>query len=444
MFKKLQEKLEAGNFKALVTKGVLACPSCGAKPLGIPANASETLTCSGCGTRASAKEWASAGRPGELVGNPDRPPAGTKITRGNDASGASVWDIPASGKSGGLLVFAVLWCSIIALVSGGFLFAYLSGEPIQNKGPGKSPDWVIIPFLSVFWAVGLGMFYAGFRNKFAKHRIAVSVDAVSLRREFFGKVRDKSLPLAGINAVSQVEFYQKNYQPVHGVEIRGNGGKLRFGSILTPEEKAWLVADIGRAIFGTPTAVATSQRSALVAQSVFSIVLPNSRKHVWPLAVMLVAMGIAFVVVGVLFIDSPAPFRSAEAPPAVAAFDRIFDFLTHGFRNVWIFMSGMMAVAGLSLVVWLMTTRGQETRVEGSDSEIALRTYRHGRIIKDRSFPRASVTDLRASVSGSSNNKVMKRLELIVGDRAEKLASWIEGARADEIVREVRRCLGLG
>lgn len=443
MFKKLQGKLEAANFKAAVAKGALACPSCGVKPPGTLANASEILACSACGTRASANEWAAAGGPGELVGNPDRPPAGTKITRGIDASGANVWHIPASGKSGGLLLFAVLWCAITALVSGGFLFAFLSGEPTHNKGPGKTPDWVIIPFFSLFWAVGLGMFYAGFRNKLAKHRLTVDAGSVTLRRELFGRVRDKSLPAAGIKQVSQAEFYQKNYQPVYGIEIRGDGGKLRFGSILTAEEKAWLVADIRRAIFGNPAPVAIPPASAVAAQSVFSIVLPNSRKHVWPLAVVLVAMGIAFIFIGIRFIDPHFMARSAEAPVVVDLFDKVFGFLTHGFRSIWIIMSGAMAVAGISLIAWLVKTGGQETRIEGSDSEIALRTYKHDRIIKDRSFPRASVTDIRASVSGSSNNRVMKRLELITGDRAEKLASWIDGARADEIVGEVRRALGL-
>jgi hypothetical protein len=440
MFTKLQGKLEAANFKSAVAKGALACPSCGAKPSGTPANVSEILTCPACGTRASANEWASAGADGTLAGDPDRPPVGTKITRGNNASGASVWNIPASGKSGGLLFFASAWCAITALVSGGFLLAFLSGEPITNKGSGNVPDWVLIPFFSIFWAVGLGMFYAGFRNKFSKHRLAVEAGSVTLRRELFGKVREKSLPAAGIKEVSQVEFYQKNYQPVRGIEIRGGAGKLRFGSILTAEEKAWLVADIRRAIFGTPAPAATPPRSAVAAQPVFSVVLPNSRKHVWPVAVMLLAMGIAFVFIGIRFIDPP----SAEAPLETDLFGKVFGFLTHGFRSVWIIMSGAMAVAGASWIVWLMKTRGQESRIEGTDAEIALRTYRHDRILKDRSFPRAAVTDIRASVSGSSNNRVMKRLELIVGAKAEKLASWVDGPRADEIVGEVRRALGVG
>lgn len=440
MLKKLQGKLEAANFKSAVAGGALACPECGAKPSAAPANVSEILACPACGTRASANEWASAGADRAAAGDPDRPPVGTKITRGGGAPGVSVWNIPASGKSGGLLFFAIAWCAITALVSGGFFLAFLSGEPVTNKGSGNVPGWVLIPFFGTFWAIGLGMFYGGFRNKFAKHRLTVEAGSITLRRELFGKVRDKSLPTAGIKEVSQAEFYQKNYQPVHGIEIRGEAGKLRFGSILTAEEKAWLVADIRRAILGTPAPVAVPPASAVAAQPVFSVVLPNSRKHVWPLAVIFLAMGTAFIFIGIRFIDPP----SAEAPLEIDAFDKVFGFLTHGFRSVWIIMSGFMAVAGASWIVWLIKTRGQETRIEGSDSEITLRTYRHDRILKDRSFPRASVTDIRASVSGSSNNRVMKRLELIVGDKAENLASWIDGTRADEIVGEVRRALGVG
>jgi hypothetical protein len=36
----------------------------------------------------------------------------------------------------------------------------------------------------------------------------------------------------------------------------------------------------------------------------------------------------------------------------------------------------------------------------------------------------------------------MKRVELIVGGRAEKIASWIDGVEADQLVAKVRAALG--
>lgn len=86
-------------------------------------------------------------------------------------------------------------------------------------------------------------------------------------------------------------------------------------------------------------------------------------------------------------------------------------------------------------------TCNQETRIDGSISDIAIRTSRHGLILKERVFPRASVTEIRSSVSGSSNGKAMKRIELIGGDQAETIARWIDGDKADALVEEVRRPL---
>jgi hypothetical protein len=43
-------------------------------------------------------------------------------------------------------------------------------------------------------------------------------------------------------------------------------------------------------------------------------------------------------------------------------------------------------------------------RNEANATEISIRTYRNGLILKDKSFPRREVTDIRASVSGSSNS----------------------------------------
>jgi hypothetical protein len=46
-------------------------------------------------------------------------------------------------------------------------------------------------------------------------------------------------------------------------------------------------------------------------------------------------------------------------------------------------------------------------RIEANATEISIRTYRNGLILKDKSFPRREVSDIRASVSGSSNSTNM-------------------------------------
>jgi hypothetical protein len=36
----------------------------------------------------------------------------------------------------------------------------------------------------------------------------------------------------------------------------------------------------------------------------------------------------------------------------------------------------------------------------------------------------------------------MKRVELIVGDKTEKIANWMDGDLADKLIREVKEALG--
>lgn len=431
MFRKIVDKAELSHYRSVAKKGGLICPSCSAIARIIPESADQVLTCPACGTKATLHEWApKEGQPRN--GSPDLPPAGTKIVKESNTPGTTTWKIPASGKSGGLLFFAIFWCAITGIVSGGFLMAFLSGE----KTSGGLPSWLLIPFFGIFWAVGLGMFYAAFRNKFARHQLTVDGSEVTLRRELFGRTKDITLPVPGITSVSQVQFYQQNYQPVHGIEIRGTGGKIRFGSILTDEEKAWLVADLRRTILSpTLKMAAARQATPAVRQSYFSIVIPHSRRGLLPHAVIMTLMGIGFIAIGI-FLLGPGSHTKFDV------FERMFDGLDLGFRVIWLGMSSLITLGGLTLFGWLLRDKGVETRLEGNDSEIAIRTFKHGLVIKERSYPRASVTDFRTAASGSSNDRIKKRIEMIVGEKAETLAHWVDEEQADGFAAEARAALG--
>jgi hypothetical protein len=132
--------------------------------------------------------------------------------------------------------------------------AFLFGLPADGQ---KFQPWFLYPFLAVFWAIGLGMLFLALHHKYACYRIRVTRDLVTLRREMFGRVKEKSLDAAQVSSVAQVVFYQQNYQPVYGVEVRGRDGKLRFGATLQEAEKAWLVADVKRTVFGKCHAAAS-------------------------------------------------------------------------------------------------------------------------------------------------------------------------------------------
>lgn len=416
-------KLTAGSSR------LLACPECGTKA---PRTRDPVITCPQCGTKASVAEWSASARDGVLVGRADQPPATT--IRRESTPGGTVWHIPARGKFGFFMFFGVLWCLITALVSGGFLFAFLTGGTIE----GDLPDWLLIPFFGLFWAIGLGTLYMGVREKCLKHRLTVAAGEFLLRREMFGRHREQRLAVADIRSVEQREFYQKNYEPVHGIEIKAARAKLRFGSTLTPEEKAWLVADLREVIFGPPPPVRRPDAPRESRAAPFSVEIPHARNHLWPLAIILMVIGGSFMVIGLTLLNDPSPQGARDEPVLIAAVSTLFDLLSNGFQALWVCSAAAMAIGGIYLFSRLLRDRHLVKKLEGNATEIALRSYRHGRVWKEEIFPRGEVSDIRASTSGNSNGRPMKRLELIIGNTARPLARWIDGEAADAVVEEVR------
>ena len=395
----------------------LTCPGCGEKPASHPRG--EVVICGHCGTKASVAEWAASAKENVFVGRADSPPV-TNIHRESTPS-STVWNIPANGKLGFFMFFGTFWCLITGLVSGGFLFTVLTGGKIE----GDMPQWLLIPFFGIFWIVGLVMLSMGVREKWLRHRLTVAAGELVLRREMFGRHREKTLAVADITSVEQKEFYQKNYQPVHGIEIKASSGKLRFGSTLTPEEKAWLIADLREVVFGSAPSViqpASHERRS----GHFSVEIPSARKHLWPLAIMLIVIGGTFIVVGVKLMNDPTSGGRSNGP---------------SFEAVWVSFAAGMVIGGTYLSIRLLRDRHLVKKLEGNDTEIAIRSYRNGRVWNEKIFSRQTVADIRAFVSGNSNGRTMKRLEIIVSDKAEPLARWIDGEAADALVREVRAVL---
>lgn len=450
MFRQLFRKLESTSYKTLAKKGALSCPDCRAKASTIPTSADDLITCVSCGTKALPLEWTRSPFAGETVETPAILPSSSRITRETGLSGSVSWNVPASGKSGGLMIFAILWCSITAIASSGFLLAILSSG---GESRGDSSGWMPIPFFGVFWFVGLGMFYAAFRNKYARHRISVSSDTVTLRRELFGRAKERSLPVGTVNSVAQVQFYQQNYEPVLGIEIRGHRGKLRFGSILTAEEKAWLVVEIKQAVSGagvaaTPPSCATepdvlAPPIRAERKSYFSTTVTHSLKHQIPFALASCFMGSLFLFVIFRFWEIDSLTLDKTAPGFIRFFDMIFGLLGGFMRIVFILIGSAMLVGGLTMIVHIIRMHGQQTQVEGSDTLISVRRLKRHRILNERTFPRNAVTDIRSSVCGATHGIVSKRVHLIVGEKAEPVVSSIIADQADAMVSEVLQALGI-
>jgi len=439
MFKKIVSGLEQAHLKSLAAKGGLACPACGTVTHQLPTEMDAVITCRSCGHFGSASEWARGNTDGNRVGRADQPPQGTRIVR-EKAGSFTTWHIPPSGNGGGLLGFGWMWTTFVAIFTLAMtvpLWLHKVAPRVEMDVKGASAVGGVLfglAFLSIFWAIGLGMLYYGYRMKNAKHRVTIGNGAITLLSDWNGRRKEKSLPLANLQSISQVVFYSRNYQPVHGVELKGASGKLRFGSSLTPEEKAWLVADFKATVWPqsqtSPQGMAARQVSGQP-QGAFSVVLPGSAAAGLLFGILFALVGGAFVGIGLLMMSgshggSPGFFRNVDA----------------GFRGIWLTMSSVFFVIGCIVTVTSARKLGTETRIEGTTRHIAVRKMKKGMVLEEKLFDRAQVRDIRASETGQMNGKPMKKLELIVGEKAERIALWVDGEKADAAVDEVRRALG--
>lgn len=430
MFRKISESFEKMAVRNALKEGRLLCPDCGAQAGVLPAEWGQMMACPRCGTKSSLPEWVAKE---ELIqGRADLPPAMTKIRREGDGLGGTVWHIPAGGKPGFFIVFAAVWLGITLLVSGGFLMTILNGGEIN----GDMPEWVLIPFFGIFYAVGLGMLYAGLRQMFMRHRLTVSSGGVTLCSVMFGRRKEKSLQPGTVKNVAQKEFYQQNYKPVYGIEIKGTGGKLRFGSALTPEDKAWLVADVREVLFGRgepELKMAVPGSAASRSTEVFSIKLPRPPLFGALFGLLFSAIAIGFMCIGVFVMDGDPLFGSEKG--------FLSALFSDDFRCAWLLLNSVFAGLGIFVFVTNILGARKDMRIEGNSLDISIRTYKRGLVVEDKSYPRSSITDIRAISTGGSGGSAWKRIHLIVGDKSEKLGTWVDGETADDVVREVRKLL---
>lgn len=165
---------------------------------------------------------------------PEPQPASSRIERRPVSERELLFYIPATGKAGGLMFFAVFWNSILAL----FLVAFATGKVEGDV------DWKAALFLLPFIAVGIGVGYFACRVKFASHLLFLGPQIIRLQPELFGRRKTHDLATAEVESAELKEFYSQNYQPVHGIEIVAGRRKIRFGSALEKEEKKWFCAEI--------------------------------------------------------------------------------------------------------------------------------------------------------------------------------------------------------
>jgi hypothetical protein len=214
-----------------------SCPQCTTvfKPFADapPTSFTDPVRCPKCGHESAfVTKQTDAGS--QVIG-PVAQPADTRIEMTAPSPEELLFHIPKGRWPRGLIFFAVFW----NLISWGAVLAF--GSHVVS---GEAPKWIWL-HLIIFPSVGLGMFYAVIRTRFAEHLIYLGPELIRLQRSLFRKT-NHDLATAEVTAVEKVSFYQQNYQPVYGVQISAGKKRIRFGSALSEAEKNWLVWECRR------------------------------------------------------------------------------------------------------------------------------------------------------------------------------------------------------
>jgi hypothetical protein len=178
--------------------------------------------------------------------------------------------IPPGGKKARSIgCFAIAWNGFMAVFTSIWLFV-----GVQDNG--DAPLSVIIPFLGLFWLVGLGMAYWWVRMRFMRLYLLIDPSRVAIQRILFGRKSLKETHLGPNPFAELVESYQENDVPVYAVAIEGTDRTAKFGTALSREEKIWLVTIIN-SFFGHGTNDSdTSARDDEASDSVGEAIEPIS------------------------------------------------------------------------------------------------------------------------------------------------------------------------
>ena len=174
------------------------------------------------------------------------PPAGSRIQIIEADENRQVIFIPEGGKrSKSIGLFALIWNSIIGIVSAGIFLA----------GGGKElPVLFVIPFLGLFWLVGLGMLFWWLKMRFTRTTLLLEAERIVIQRIFLGRKSITETSLKPDSHATLLVAYEEDNVPVYTVAIEGTDRTAKFGTRLSREEKNWFIENLNRFLNVSPSA----------------------------------------------------------------------------------------------------------------------------------------------------------------------------------------------
>ena len=229
----------------------LVCPECQAALDADRLAQNQNAECSFCGADLPDIDFdidpADGAAAGDVANSPaaEGLPVESKVQIVESSNTQKVIFVPAGGKRvRGLAVMAVVWNAIVGVISGVML---LVGGAEEIKG---LPLLFMIPFLGLFWVVGLGLVFYWIRLRFTRLYLLLERDRLVIQRILFGRKAIKETDLAPNSRARLVEAYQQNDESIYAVAIEGVNRTAKFGTALSREEKDWFVRTINEFISG--------------------------------------------------------------------------------------------------------------------------------------------------------------------------------------------------
>jgi hypothetical protein len=143
----------------------------------------------------------------------------------------------SSRRARSLGLFAAVWCAFVGV---------FTAMAIGTGGLQPPQVYVLVPFLAVFWLIGLAMFRFWLWARFGKTYVLLEPDRVVVRKELFSREKFKESSLREGSRAKLEMVYEEDGRPVYCVAVTTAAKPARFGTFLAPEEKDWLVERINR------------------------------------------------------------------------------------------------------------------------------------------------------------------------------------------------------
>ncbi|MCP5559711.1 MAG: hypothetical protein H7A55_18340 [Verrucomicrobiaceae bacterium] len=314
-----------------------------------------------------------------------------------EKEGVRGWHLPPRKGCNFLLGFGTVW----TLFSSGLFSVFAFAGPASGQAEAK---WVPLLMGGVFVVIGLGILYAGIRMSRIRHWIWVTDEALLHEQQFFG-TRRQIYARNGIRSVELVVFYTQNYEPVHGIEIVGAEGKLRFGSGLDAEDKAWLCQDIRRTL-GWEVAASEAPAAAVAAPPPSGSSFRIDRQADGSCALngsfgsqttILMLVGLFFAFIGGVMIYNGPQVGSESSPLPFKVFEVVFSL-------IWYLPLTAFALAGLavSYTGYRLRRVRYEVRVDRNGVELEIWGGRNP--IFYRHWPPQAIYSVQVRSSGNAKN----------------------------------------